>query len=227
MKQTNKICHKNFLVIASCFLLLVASAQQTRKIISFDNDWKFIREDAKGAAQTDFNDAAWRILNVPHDWSIEGPYDRNNPTGRGGGYLPAGIGWYRKTFTVNEADAKQLIFIEFDGVMANSDVWINGFYLGKRPNGYASFEYELTGHLNFGGKKNVIAVRADNTIQPASRYYTGAYEHYQPGACGALGKLCNCNQRYCCKGNNNCANKNYESICHSTKCIAANKYNFA
>ncbi|MEY2917792.1 MAG: hypothetical protein RIS73_1506, partial [Bacteroidota bacterium] len=70
-------------------------------------------------------------------------------------------------------------FIEFDGVMANSDVWINGFHLGKRPNGYASFEYELTGHLNFGGKKNVLAVRADNTIQPASRYYTGAgiYRH--------------------------------------------------
>ncbi len=151
----------------------------SRKIISFDNDWKFIREDAKGAEQTEFNDAAWRSLNVPHDWSIEGPYDRNNPTGRGGGYLPGGIGWYRKTFTVSETDAKQLAFIEFDGVMANSDVWINGHHLGKRPNGYSSFEYELTGHLNFGGKKNVLAVRADNTVQPASRYFTGAgiYRH--------------------------------------------------
>ncbi len=169
--------YKTCLTILSCFLLATGNAQQSRKIISFDADWKFIKDDISGAEQTDFNDAAWRSLSVPHDWSIEGPYDRNNTTGRGGGYLPAGIGWYRKTFIVNDAD--QNIFIEFDGVMANSDVWINGFHLGKRPNGYASFEYELSGHLNFGGKKNVIAVRADNTIQPASRYYTGAgiYRH--------------------------------------------------
>lgn len=177
MKQT--MLFRTFLFIAGFFLLTVTNAQQSRQVLSFDKDWKFIKEDVKGAEQIEFNDAAWRSLNVPHDWSIEGPYDRNNPTGRGGGYLPAGIGWYRKTFTLNEADAKQLLFIEFDGVMANSDVWVNGHHLGKRPNGYVSFEYELTGHLNFGGKKNVIAVRADNTVQPASRWYTGAgiYRH--------------------------------------------------
>ena len=176
----NRQCiYKTGLAIAGCFLLMVSIAQSSRKIISFDNDWKFLKDDPKGAEQDDFNDASWRSLTVPHDWSIEGPYDRNNPTGRGGGYLPGGIGWYRKTFTLNEAGTKQLVFIEFDGVMANSDVWINGYHLGKRPNGYASFEYELTGHLNFGSKKNVIAVRADNTVQPASRYYTGAgiYRH--------------------------------------------------
>lgn len=177
--MNKKTLHQICFAIAGCFLFFSTAAQQSRKIISFDNDWKFIREEVKGAEQPDFNDAAWRSLNVPHDWSIEGPYDRNNPTGRGGGYLPGGIGWYRKTFTVSETDAKQLAFIEFDGVMANSEVWINGYYLGKRPNGYSSFEYELTSHLNFGGKKNVIAVRADNTVQPASRYYTGAgiYRH--------------------------------------------------
>lgn len=180
--------YKSCLAIASCFLLITVNAQQTRKIISFDNDWKFIQTDIKGAEQIEFNDVAWRSLSVPHDWSIEGPYDRNNPTGRGGGYLPAGIGWYRKTFTIAEADTKQKIFIEFDGVMANSEVWVNGFYLGKRPNGYASFEYELTNHLNFGDKKNVIAVRADNTIQPASRYYTGAgiYRHVRLSVTGAV-----------------------------------------
>ena len=180
--------YKTCLAIAACFLLISGNAQQSRKIISFDNDWKFIQTDIKGAEQNEFNDAAWRSLSVPHDWSIEGPYDRNNPTGRGGGYLPAGIGWYRKTFTVAEADAKQKIFIEFDGVMANSEVWINGFYLGKRPNGYASFEYELTGHLNVGDKKNIIAVKADNTIQPASRYFTGAgiYRHVRLSVTGAV-----------------------------------------
>ena len=181
MPSIQKYFHKAILLIACCFFVAGVKAQTTspRKIISFDQDWKFTRGDIAGAELKDFNDAGWRSLSVPHDWSIEGPYDRNNTTGRGGGYLPAGIGWYRKTFTVNEADVKQLAFIEFDGVMANSDVWINGHHLGKRPNGYVSFEYELTGHLNFGGKTNVVAVRADNTIQPASRYYTGAgiYRH--------------------------------------------------
>jgi beta-galactosidase len=187
MSQKMNRIYKTCLTIASCFLLIAVNAQQSRKIISFDNDWKFIQTDAKGAEQNNFNDAAWRSLSVPHDWSIEGSYDRNNPTGRGGGYLPAGIGWYRKIFTVSDADAKQNVFIEFDGVMANSEVWINGFYLGKRPNGYASFEYELTGHLNIG-KKNVIAVRADNTIQPASRYYTGAgiYRHVRLSVTNAV-----------------------------------------
>src|SRR5262249_34380579 len=74
----------------------------------------------------------------------------------------------------------QRVFIEFDGVMANSDVWINGVHLGKRPYGYVSFDYELTGHLQFGrDKTNFLAVRADNSQQPASRWYTGAgiYRH--------------------------------------------------
>jgi len=157
-----------------------AQQERSRIIQSFDTDWRFLKSDSKGAEQTDFSDAQWRSLNVPHDWSIEGPYDRNNNTGRGGGYLPGGVGWYRKTFTLNDGYLKSLVFIEFDGVMANSDVWINGYHLGKRPNGYISFQYELTGHLNFGkDKKNVIAVRADNTVQPASRWYTGAgiYRH--------------------------------------------------
>ena len=167
------------------FLLLFCSTgyaqnQSPRITQSFDSSWKFLKSDTNGAEQTSFNDAAWRSLNVPHDWSIEGPYDRNNTTGRGGGYLPDGIGWYRKTFSLDDEDTAKLIFIDFDGVMANSDVWINGYHLGKRPYGYSSFQYELTGHLNFGkDKKNVIAVRVDNSIQPASRWYTGAgiYRH--------------------------------------------------
>jgi beta-galactosidase len=168
------------------FLLIVfwipANGQMgsSRMVRSFDPGWRFFKGDAQGAEQMNFADAPWRSLDVPHDWSIEGPYDRNNITGRGGGYLPGGVGWYRKTFTLEESLAKKLFFIEFDGVMANSDVWINGYHLGKRPSGYIGFQYELTGHLNFGKDKiNVIAVRADNTVQPASRWYTGAgiYRH--------------------------------------------------
>jgi beta-galactosidase len=151
-----------------------------RQTVLFDKNWSFIQSDAAGAEKQAFDDSKWQMLDVPHDWSILGSYDHNNATGRGGGYLPSGIGWYRKSFDLNEADATKKVFIEFDGVMANSDVYINGYHLGKRPYGYISFEYELNGHLNYGkGKKNVIAVRADNSIQPASRYYTGAgiYRH--------------------------------------------------
>ena len=154
--------------------------ETSRVVLNFDKDWRFFKDDAQGAETPSFDDSKWRKLDVPHDWSIEGPYDKDSPTGRGGGYLPAGIGWYRKSFTLNEADAGQKFFIEFDGVMANSDVWINGFHLGKRPYGYSSFSYDLTGHLKFGkSESNIISVRADNSNQPASRYYSGAgiYRH--------------------------------------------------
>ncbi|MGO4379627.1 glycoside hydrolase family 2 TIM barrel-domain containing protein [Pseudoduganella sp. RAF19] len=151
-----------------------------RQTLNFDADWRFLKAEAKGAEQPGFNDARWRKLSVPHDWSIEGPYDQASPVGRGGGYLPAGVGWYRKQFTLPATDAKRRVRIEFDGVMANSEVWINGKLLGKRPYGYSSFSYDLTGNLKFGkGQVNTIAVRADNSVQPASRYYTGSgiYRH--------------------------------------------------
>ncbi|MBW4889151.1 DUF4982 domain-containing protein [Mucilaginibacter sp. HMF5004] len=157
-----------------------AANAQTRQTISFDKTWAFEQSDATGADKVSFDDSKWKVLDVPHDWSISSPTSQNNLTGRGGGYVVAGIGWYRKHFTLSDADAQKRVFIDFDGVMANSDVWINGYHLGKRPYGYISFEYELTGHLNFGaGKTNVISVRADNAAQPASRYYTGSgiYRH--------------------------------------------------
>lgn len=178
MKYFKRIKIKQ-LSFALLFLVLVTSGfSQARKVINFDNGWQFTKGEVVSAENASFDDTKWRTLNVPHDWSIEGPYDKTNPTARGGGYLPAGIGWYRKTFKIDKDDAKKLITIEFDGVMANSDVWINGQHLGKRPYGYISFAYDLTPYLNFD-KPNVIAVRADNTIQPASRYYTGAgiYRH--------------------------------------------------
>ncbi len=161
-------------------VLLLALSQtviyaQSRKITSFDESWRFFKGDMPGAEKATFNDSEWRLLDVPHDWSIEGPYDKSNPTARGGGYLPAGIGWYRKTFTLDETGVRKKHWIEFDGVMMNSEVWINGVYLGKRPYGYISFAYDLTKHLKYGkDRKNVLVVKADNTIQPASRYYQGA-----------------------------------------------------
>jgi beta-galactosidase len=147
---------------------------------SFESGWRFFQGDAQGSEKPAFDDSQWRTVDVPHDWSIEGPFAAKNPTGGAGGFLPAGVGWYRKHFTLTNEYKGRLVFIEFDGVMANSDVWINGVHLGKRPYGYVSFAYELTKHLVIGkGKTNVLAVRADNSGQPASRWYTGAgiYRH--------------------------------------------------
>ncbi len=150
-------------------------APPARATISFDTDWRFLKSDASDAEQPGFSDGAWRKLDVPHDWSIEGPFAGTNSTRGSGGFLPAGVGWYRKHFTLPATLAQRRVFIDFDGVMANSDVWINGVHLGHRPYGYVSFCYELTRHLKFGdGQTNVLAVRADNSRQPASRWYTGA-----------------------------------------------------
>ncbi|MBN1569631.1 MAG: DUF4982 domain-containing protein [Acidobacteria bacterium] len=159
---------------------MACSAAAERIVVPFDEEWKFFKGDAQGAAAITFDDSKWRMLDVPHDWSIEGPFSAANTTGAGGGFLPAGIGWYRKYFNLPGKYSRRRVFIEFDGVMANSDVWLDGVHLGKRPNGYVSFGYELTRHLAFGdGKKNVLAVRADNARQPASRWYSGAgiYRH--------------------------------------------------
>ena len=169
-----KIRH-NIFSAALVLLPFVASARVTE---NFDANWNFLEADATGAETNNFDDSNWQKLNLPHDWSIAGPFSETNKTGGAGAFLPSGVGWYRKHFTLPETDSGKSIAIEFDGVMANSDVWINGFHLGHRPNGYVSFSYELTGHLNFGGD-NIVSVRADTSAQPASRWYSGAgiYRH--------------------------------------------------
>lgn len=139
---------------------------------NFDSGWKFILGDLDAAQEPALDDSSWRTLHLPHDWSIEGKYRQDNPTGTKGGFLPIGIGWYRKTFEVTEEMAGKKIFIEFDGIYLNSDVWINGYHLGHRPNGYIGFEYDLTPHLVVGN--NVIAVRVDHQHGPTGRWYTGS-----------------------------------------------------
>jgi beta-galactosidase len=149
-------------------------ASTSRISESIDEGWAFKQSDVPGAEQTMFDDAGWKTVSVPHDWSIAGPFDPKNPTEGSGGFLPSGIGWYRRPFhLVGPSFAGKRVFVEFDGVMANSDVWINGVDLGHRPYGYASFAYELTGNLSASGE-NMIAVRVDDSGQPASRWYTGA-----------------------------------------------------
>jgi beta-galactosidase len=149
-----------------------------RQTVNFDHTWRFHLGDVSGAQNAQFADTGWRTLDVPHDWSIEGEFSEQNLAGVGGGALPGGVGWYRKRFAVPAADSGKLIFVEFDGVYRNSEVWINGQYLGKRPYGYSSFRYDLTPHLHYRGR-NVIAVRVDNSQQPNSRWYSGSgiYRH--------------------------------------------------
>lgn len=144
----------------------------------FDYNWKFFSGDAADAKANDFNDESWRKLDLPHDWSIEGKIHPKNPTGGAGGYFPAGIGWYRKTFHVPDGWKTKNTAIYFEGVYMNSEVFINGKSLGVHPYGYSSFSYDLTPFLNFG-KENVIAVRVDNSQQMNSRWYSGSgiYRH--------------------------------------------------
>lgn len=163
--------------VAALLLVLSSCSQDssTRQHVKFTRDWRFLLLDSAttddGFAAVDFDDSQWRLLNLPHDWAIEGDFDENNPSGTGGGALPGGLGWYRKSFNVSEADLAMATFITFDGVYMNSTVYINGHELGHRPYGYATFQYELTPYLHAGN--NVIAVRVDNTEQPNSRWYSG------------------------------------------------------
>lgn len=171
MKNLNRI---RLLALAVALIAgTAARAQEVRKVEPINTQWRFYLGDVAGGESAALDDSGWRLLEVPHDWSIEGRYDENNPTARGGGYLPAGIGWYRKSVYIPESARGKRVFIEFDGIMANSDVWVNGRHLGHRPYGYVGLMYDLTDHLDFGGE-NLIAVRADNSVQPASRWYTGA-----------------------------------------------------
>ena len=140
--------------------------------LDFTADWAFRLGDDTAASRPDYNDADWRKLNLPHDWAIEGEFSKDNPSGTGGGALPGGIGWYRKTFTADKADEGKRYRIDFDGAYMNSTVYINGHELGTRPYGYISFSYDLTPYIKWG-EENVLAVRVDNAEQPNSRWYSG------------------------------------------------------
>ncbi|MBS7564890.1 glycoside hydrolase family 2 protein [Mucilaginibacter sp. Bleaf8] len=162
-------------IIIFFITVLSAQAQQVgRKIESFNAGWRFYLGNDTLASQANYNDSHWRQLNLPHDWSIEGAFDGKSTSTQAEGGLPTGIGWYRKTFNLPASAKGQKVFIDFDGVHRNSEVWINGRYLGKRPNGYISFRYDLTPYLKYGAAKNVIAVKVDNSGQPNSRWYTGS-----------------------------------------------------
>jgi beta-galactosidase len=169
MKRILTVVFSLLFVTSLCF-----ANSRPGKTVLFTQDWRFHLGDVPNGQDTGLDDAQWRQLDLPHDWSIEGEFSENAPSGTGGGALPGGLAWYRKTFTMPLISKGKLVFVEFDGVYRNSEVWINGHNLGKRPYGYISFAYDLTPHLIYGGGPNVIAVKVDNSQQPNSRWYSGS-----------------------------------------------------
>lgn len=165
---------KHYLFLFICTVLFsCSSSKKVRENVDFTEGWKFYLGDDSIAYNTQYDDAKWRILDLPHDWSIEADFSLKNPATPGGGALPGGIGWYRKDFVVDKSDEGKNVYIDFDGIYWNSKVWINGHLLGERPNGYISFRYDLTPYIKVG-ERNVIAVRVDNSKQPNSRWYSGS-----------------------------------------------------
>ncbi len=155
-----------------------AQPQSPRLELAADSNWKFVLGDPGGAETRSFEDASWRRVDLPHDWSIEGRPSKDNPTGSEGGYFPAGTGWYRKTFSAPPEWRGKRVTVEFDGVYRNATVYLNGHKLGNQPYGYTSFNFDVTPDLDFSGL-NVLAVRVDNSAQPNSRWYSGSgiYRH--------------------------------------------------
>ena len=143
-----------------------------------DSGWKFALGDPSGAETPAFSDQSWRIVQLPHDWSIESAPDPKNPSGSGGGFFPNGTGWYRKTFNAPSDWKGKRVSVEFDGIYRNPTVYLNGRKIGTQPYGYTSFELDLTSELSFTSP-NVLAVRVDNSAQPNSRWYSGSgiYRH--------------------------------------------------
>ncbi len=165
-----------FGLFVSLLIILVSCNEpvdSVREIEDFNYDWKFQLADDDTASKLSFDDSDWEKINVPHDWSIEVGYQKENGAASTG-FAVGGIGWYRKAFTLPKGDETKEIRVVFDGVYNNSSVWINGHFLGKRPYGYSTFSYNLSEHLKFDGSENVIAVKVDRTAYIDSRWYTGS-----------------------------------------------------
>lgn len=173
----NRLLHSNYFRAFMIFFLflvtILSSVAQIRKQLNFNQDW-FFKLDSTQSYLNDSLFSKWRRLDLPHDWSIEMNFDNHSPASSGGGYLSGGIGWYKKEFTLPDKDKGQLVFVEFEGVYEQSEVWINGHSVGKRPNGFIGFSYDLTDYMLWEGKKNVITVKVDNSKQPNTRFYSGS-----------------------------------------------------
>lgn len=163
-----------YFIFVLFMLQLQLSFGQGRVKILFNENWHFTLQDQLGFRLKDMNTEAWESVELPHDWSIKADFGAAYPAGNAGGALPGGIGWYRKEFTLPTTDQGKSVQLYFGGIYRYAELWINGIYLGKIPNGYLSFTVDLTPYLKYGRQNNRIAVRVDNSKQPNSRWYSGS-----------------------------------------------------
>jgi beta-galactosidase len=161
-----------FVATAVALLMAAPSVAAERRITPLTEGWRFTQTDPEQAETATFDDSRWATVSVPHDWAIAGPFDLQARAGGAGGFLPTGVAWYRNTLDSKPAPGHR-VFVELDGVMERGGVWINGHHLGYRPNGYVGLRYDITDFLK-ADKANVLAVRADTSAAPSSRWYTGS-----------------------------------------------------
>ncbi len=172
------------LLFSLTFWISCSIQKDTERDTIFNENWKFIRTDVSGAEQTAFDDASWRVIDLPHDFSIEdlpekegikqnGPFSEESPGSKSTGHVMGGTAWYRKHFTLGKQDENKVIKIIFDGVYMNADFWLNGNHLGNHPYGYTAFAFDLTKYLNPTGQENVLAVQIKNEGKN-SRWYSGS-----------------------------------------------------
>lgn len=160
---------------------------QPRIDTTIDLNWKFTMGDPEGASEPGYNDSDWRFISLPHDWMIEQPVARDNPSGTAGGFYPGGIGWYRLSLDLSDYENKEQFYLLFEGVMRNADVYFNGTHLGRQDYGYSSFYYDIS-QLVRQDSLNVIAVRTDCSKLPVDRWYSGGgiYRHVRLIASSSL-----------------------------------------
>lgn len=178
---------KSIIIVFLIFIAFQTKAQK-REVQLLDTGWKFLNKEISTPINS-IDDSSWQTVKVPHDWAIAGPFDMTIDmqkvtviedgdrgaklrTGRTGALPCFGIGWYRKALTISKADEGKRVFVEFDGAMSRSKVYLNGVYVGEWPYGYSSFSFELTKYIQFG-KENILSVRLENK-EESSRWYSGA-----------------------------------------------------
>ena len=160
--------------LAQAFVVGPELEQNSHAVVQDMNaGWRFHLGDAPGAQAATFADSDWAKVDVPHDWSIAGPRSVDAATGMPGGYVPAGLGWYRKTFTVLEGMKRPVVLLHFEGVYGVTELWLNDRPLGRHSYGYTPFTFDISAEVRRDGP-NVLAVRVDNSVQPNSRWYSGS-----------------------------------------------------
>jgi beta-galactosidase len=163
-----------YIPLISVILLSSSCGKQHdyQRKMNFNEGWKFHYGDIPEAKDPSFQDEEWQNLTLPHDWAIEYPVAESNPSGTANGYFVGGVGWYRKSFDIEKKLDGQAIYLLFDGIFMDSEIWLNGNYKGKRNYGYINHVYDISEDLIYG-EENTISVRVDNSIQPSDRWYHG------------------------------------------------------